>query len=957
LFWKAGDLLQQNNGIFSMTTVGPAQLPPSTGSGNGTGIAAPSVTWKNTYDSMNRLTSAFVQDQPSWGGTSPVWPSTPYSQGPTLVSATSFDAFNHMTSAKFGIPLYGSAPTAVNYTRAYDNRARLLYEVDTGANATSAATNSQGTIMINGTEQGPTYPASSYAKATLTIAGSELDQQFAMCPPAQGYCYTSIPDTGTVTVNVNGAVASTTYGLGSTSAQIASSLAGAIRSISQQVVASSSGSTITIRTLTPGTAGNGLAVTASSVTTQTQYYSGPSFTVSPTSTSLSGGTNVAKSVYDTGSVGAKINGITTSVTYNSSSTPQSIAASLSAALQSADSSFLTAKTDGNVDILVSLTTGTAADYSISPSVTYDTQDFLAPSFTAYAAPAMADGTGADPNGNGLVYYYYVPQGGYAPNGNILVHSDSVMGDWYFAYDAVDRLVGAAPDTFAPTKYLNNFFCWTYDSYGNRKSEYFSTTPCSSITGSTPTNSWLTVSTANNRVTGASTLASGYVYDASGNVIADGNNYYWYDAEGQLCAEQSQRIGGASVIQYIYDPEGARIAKGTLPAAAGTPTAGGTNSLCPAAAGSSFVLTTRWLVDQTGAQATEFAESGSTETWSHSNVFAGGHLAATWDTLGIHYNLSDPLGTKRVQLNALGQIEETCTSLAFGNDVGNPASVPCALTALATADDATEHHYTGKERDTESGNDYFEARYYNSNTGRFMSPDWSAKEDPVPYANLSDPQSLNLYGYMRNNPLGGVDADGHWPDWGNVGTFVAGAINAWGSDNLAGAGRVDQTTNAGAAGARFGDAVAAVQGVAETVQGVGAAIAGGAEAFVTAPLAGTGVGIVVPGAGAVVAVAGAAEAVHGVATAGTAVTNLMKAGGNFSSGTKQGAKDAAGGKCQNCGAETTPGQKSQKGVTPPGSEGQTDHIQPKSKGGTNDPSNAQHLCRDCNRQKSDKVPNQ
>jgi RHS repeat-associated protein len=614
--------------------------------------------------------------------------------------------------------------------------------------------------MINGTEQGPTYPASSYAKAILTIAGSELDQQFAMCPPAQGYCYTSIPDTGTVTVNVNGAVASTTYGLGSTSAQIASSLAGAIRSISQQVVASSSGSTITIRTLTPGTAGNGLAVTASSVTTQTQYYSGPSFTVSPTSTSLSGGTNVAKSVYDTGSVGAKINGITTSVTYNSSSTPQSIAASLSAALQSADSSFLTAKTDGNVDILVSLTTGTAADYSISPSVTYDTQDFLAPSFTAYAAPAMADGTGADPNGNGLVYYYYVPQGGYAPNGNILVHSDSVMGDWYFAYDAVDRLVGAAPDTFAPTKYLNNFFCWTYDSYGNRKSEYFSTTPCSSITGSTPTNSWLTVSTANNRVTGASTLASGYVYDASGNVIADGNNYYWYDAEGQLCAEQSQRIGGASVIQYIYDPEGARIAKGTLPAAAGTPTAGGTNSLCPAAAGSSFVLTTRWLVDQTGAQATEFAESGSTETWSHSNVFAGGHLAATWDTLGIHYNLSDPLGTKRVQLNALGQIEETCTSLAFGNDVGNPASVPCALTALATADDATEHHYTGKERDAESGNDYFFARYYNSPTGRFLSPDWSAKVTPVPYATMADPQTLNLYAYVGNNPIIHVDPDGH-----------------------------------------------------------------------------------------------------------------------------------------------------------------------------------------------------
>jgi RHS repeat-associated protein len=68
--------------------------------------------------------------------------------------------------------------------------------------------------------------------------------------------------------------------------------------------------------------------------------------------------------------------------------------------------------------------------------------------------------------------------------------------------------------------------------------------------------------------------------------------------------------------------------------------------------------------------------------------------------------------------------------------------------------------TGKERDAESGNDYFEARYYSSSMGRFMSPDWSAKEDPVPYANLDDPQSLNLYSYVRNNPLDRTDPDGH-----------------------------------------------------------------------------------------------------------------------------------------------------------------------------------------------------
>jgi RHS repeat-associated protein len=69
-------------------------------------------------------------------------------------------------------------------------------------------------------------------------------------------------------------------------------------------------------------------------------------------------------------------------------------------------------------------------------------------------------------------------------------------------------------------------------------------------------------------------------------------------------------------------------------------------------------------------------------------------------------------------------------------------------------------YTGKERDTESGNDYFLARYYNSALGRFTTPDWSAKTDPVPYAVFTDPQSLNLYAYVRNNPITRVDPDGH-----------------------------------------------------------------------------------------------------------------------------------------------------------------------------------------------------
>ena len=43
-----------------------------------------------------------------------------------------------------------------------------------------------------------------------------------------------------------------------------------------------------------------------------------------------------------------------------------------------------------------------------------------------------------------------------------------------------------------------------------------------------------------------------------------------------------------------------------------------------------------------------------------------------------------------------------------------------------------HPFTGKERGSVSGNNYFGAGYYASTMGRFMSLDWSAKAEPVPY---------------------------------------------------------------------------------------------------------------------------------------------------------------------------------------------------------------------------------
>jgi RHS repeat-associated protein len=64
-------------------------------------------------------------------------------------------------------------------------------------------------------------------------------------------------------------------------------------------------------------------------------------------------------------------------------------------------------------------------------------------------------------------------------------------------------------------------------------------------------------------------------------------------------------------------------------------------------------------------------------------------------------------------------------------------------------------YTGKERDGESGNDYFGARYYASSMGRFMSPDPIFGEAE----RVLDPQQWNMYAYVRNNPLSITDSTG------------------------------------------------------------------------------------------------------------------------------------------------------------------------------------------------------
>jgi RHS repeat-associated protein len=113
--------------------------------------------------------------------------------------------------------------------------------------------------------------------------------------------------------------------------------------------------------------------------------------------------------------------------------------------------------------------------------------------------------------------------------------------------------------------------------------------------------------------------------------------------------------------------------------------------------------------------------------------------------------SDWLGTERVRTNLSGTATETCTSLTYGDDLS------------CTGTDVSPLHFTGKMRDAETSLDEFPARYYSSAQGRWYSPDWASAQVPVPYADLHNPQSLNLYDYVGSDPTNHADADGHLQD--------------------------------------------------------------------------------------------------------------------------------------------------------------------------------------------------
>jgi len=127
------------------------------------------------------------------------------------------------------------------------------------------------------------------------------------------------------------------------------------------------------------------------------------------------------------------------------------------------------------------------------------------------------------------------------------------------------------------------------------------------------------------------------------------------------------------------------------------------------------------------------------------------VSSTGATIALHYYFSDHLGTHAVVENAAGtQCEQDIDYYPYGGQQNDYSTMPVAQ----------NYKFNGKERDAESGLDNFGARYNTSNLGRFMTPDWAAKPTTVPYANFGNPQSLNLYSFVENNPTTVGDPDGH-----------------------------------------------------------------------------------------------------------------------------------------------------------------------------------------------------
>lgn len=148
---------------------------------------------------------------------------------------------------------------------------------------------------------------------------------------------------------------------------------------------------------------------------------------------------------------------------------------------------------------------------------------------------------------------------------------------------------------------------------------------------------------------------------------------------------------------------------------------------------------------------ETTDSPSWVSWAEIEVYGSGI-----DSPSIHWMIADQLGTPRMVLDQTGSLAGVSRHdyLPFGEELFSGTGLRNMPRGYEWSD-GTRQQFTSKERDLETGLDFFEARYYQSVQGRFTSPDPLFLQEEM----LFDPQRFNLYGYVRNTPLTLIDPTG------------------------------------------------------------------------------------------------------------------------------------------------------------------------------------------------------
>jgi RHS repeat-associated protein len=117
-------------------------------------------------------------------------------------------------------------------------------------------------------------------------------------------------------------------------------------------------------------------------------------------------------------------------------------------------------------------------------------------------------------------------------------------------------------------------------------------------------------------------------------------------------------------------------------------------------------------------------------------------------------VTDQLGTPRMIFDKTGALANVKRHdyLPFGEELSTGQGMRTTTLGYGAAD-GVRQKFTSQERDNETRLDYMQARYFASMQGRFTSADTVG-------GSIGNPQSLNRYAYVGNNPMNFSDPTGH-----------------------------------------------------------------------------------------------------------------------------------------------------------------------------------------------------